>query len=109
MKVLSTYCLGRLDWGVVYWIVMVIELKVALAGPPPGGTTGVITIERVKLVRVRHVSGGQVPAKTPVGPGSSRVCGPAAASSAVPKIPSAPALSIGWNPVRKMPAPGPTF
>ena len=73
MKVLSTYCLGRLDWGVVYWMVMVIELKVALAGPPPGGTTGVITIWRWKLVSVRHVSGGQVPAKTPLEPGSRRL------------------------------------
>src|SRR5579863_676943 len=61
MKVLRTYCLGTLNWGSEYWMVIVTESSVVLGGPPPTGTTGAITIWRVKFVKLLHTSGGHVP------------------------------------------------
>ena len=55
-------------------MVMVTARNEAMGtAPPPGGKTGEIRIERVKLVIGVHTSGGQVPAYTPVGPGCSMI------------------------------------
>jgi hypothetical protein len=61
MKVLRMYCLGTLNPGSVYWIVIVTVFNVALGGPPPAGITGVMKIWRWKLIKLLQLSGGQVP------------------------------------------------